>query len=105
MTGFVVASAVTVRGVIESPRELHTTVKSELSNASHRLEPSMNDAVELWSTPWHALQRRLANGWGVDESIRSHGSTLAPRTAPHAASSWLVRARHAAPRPFVQHTD
>lgn len=64
----------------------------------------MNDAVELWSTPWHSLQRRLANESEADKPARPQGSAPASRPVPHATNSWLVRARRGVPRPFVDRT-
>jgi hypothetical protein len=42
----------------------------------------MNDTVEMWSMPWHALHRNLALGLGAE---------AAGCSAP--AVSWLSRAR------------
>jgi len=67
----------------------------------------MNDAVELWSTPWHELQRRLANGFGADEATGGSSRPLVgTRMAPQAAAgSWLLRARRMTPRAFVNSAD
>jgi hypothetical protein len=53
----------------------------------------MSEVLELWSLPWHALQRSLAKGFGAD------APAVAPRPAPidgEPASSWLMRAQQAA---------
>jgi hypothetical protein len=58
---------------------------------------SMNDTLELWSLPWHALLRSLAKGFGAETAI---GEPCAvSRRALEAAEprSWLLRARATAP--------
>lgn len=55
----------------------------------------MNDMCEMWSLPWHALQRNLAKG--IDGDAVGH-STAAVKTfnvqsAAVSTSSWLGRAR------------
>lgn len=68
----------------------------------------MNNAVELWSTPWHELQRRLANGFGADEATGGspRSPLVGPRMAPQAAAgSWLLRARRMTPRVLVNGAD
>jgi hypothetical protein len=62
----------------------------------------MNDANEMWGSPWRALQKNLANGFSIEKSnpwvcdSPFPGSAQAPRNA-HVPSrtvhSWLVRAR------------
>jgi len=53
----------------------------------------MNDEFEIWSVPWHAMQRRVANGFGAEAAARAatipRGSG-ARGAAP--AGSWLARA-------------
>ncbi len=56
----------------------------------------MNEMFEMWSLPWHALQRSLADAFGADTDIGAV-STSKP-IAGHAqnvpvAASWLARAR------------
>ncbi len=56
----------------------------------------MNEIVEVWSMPWHSLQRSLAETFGTDVNGKS---VAAPKPSqahvPTAAAvSWLVRARH-----------
>jgi hypothetical protein len=51
----------------------------------------MNDICEMWSLPWHALQKNLALGLSGDAAARA---VTAPRTAPGhgtamSANSWL----------------
>jgi hypothetical protein len=54
----------------------------------------MNEIFEMWSLPWHALQRSLATRAGTDAS----GFTVAGRSMRNAPDSvgpqvsWLVRA-------------
>jgi len=58
---------------------------------------AMNDIFELWSLPWHALQRSLANGFGAETAISAPvnppGSGVRVAAAP---VSWLARALSAA---------
>jgi hypothetical protein len=58
----------------------------------------MNDIFELWSLPWHALQRSLAETFGAESAVHSAftSKSLNSRNLPTPASSWLVRARNAA---------
>ncbi|MGC1389216.1 MAG: hypothetical protein WA807_14485 [Steroidobacteraceae bacterium] len=54
----------------------------------------MNDKFEIWSLPWHALQRRLAADVGAEASARKatypRGAGAGVMAVP--ASSWLARA-------------
>jgi hypothetical protein len=58
-----------------------------------------HDSAEIWSLPWHMLQRNLAAGIGVqrpaggDARAAIRSETLKKREA---AGSWLVRARQRA---------
>jgi hypothetical protein len=58
-----------------------------------------SDIFEFWSLPWHALQHRLASGFGA-EAPRSPAPGAAAATfgaaAPSVGSSWLARARSGA---------
>jgi hypothetical protein len=58
----------------------------------------MNDIFELWSLPWHALQRSLAETFGAEANVNSAagGKPSNAHSVPAAASSWLVRARSGA---------
>ncbi len=60
----------------------------------------MSDKAEMWSGPWHALQRslaaQLAAGPAAGESPNRNAS--APRVAFVSAANWLVRAHGAAAR-------
>ena len=62
----------------------------------------MNDSCEMWSLPWHALQRDLALGLGGDAPAHA-GARIKAVTVQSAtvhANSWLGRARlRAAPLP------
>jgi hypothetical protein len=69
----------------------------------------MNDTCEMWSLPWHALQRNLALGLSggasvhYGTSIKATGATVkavnVQSTAAY-ANSWLGRARlRVAPEP------
>ncbi len=61
----------------------------------------MNDIVEMWHLPWHALQRDLALGLGADaigDSIP--GDKPATPSAAITAISWLSRARLRAAPPM-----
>ena len=57
----------------------------------------MNDICELWSLPWHALQKNLALGLGDD--ARGSAAPVAPLKTVKAqcvaasTSSWLRRAQ------------
>jgi len=64
----------------------------------------MNDTLELWSAPWHSLQRSLADSLGTEMSRIIAGIAVAAG-AEHGTDStpsWLARARtqiqHAAGR-------
>jgi hypothetical protein len=63
----------------------------------------MDDICEMWSLPWHALQRSLANGTGDDAPNHSTVG-MRPVNARGAAvppNSWLARARsRLAPSPI-----
>jgi hypothetical protein len=55
----------------------------------------MNDMCEMWSLPWHALQRNLALGLGAG-ALAHAGATVKAvnvQSATVSASSWLGRAR------------
>jgi hypothetical protein len=55
----------------------------------------MNETLELWSAPWHSLQRTLADTLGKEMSRVIAGIAVpagAPQSA-NAAPSWLARAR------------
>ena len=61
----------------------------------------MNDTCEMWSLPWHALQRNLALGLSggvtaADATIKAVGATIksvnVQGTSAY-ANSWLGRAR------------
>ncbi len=58
-------------------------------------DTAKNDIFELWSLPWHALQRRLAVSFG-DKTAAAMASgndeSAAARAAAAPTSSWLVRA-------------
>jgi hypothetical protein len=55
----------------------------------------MNDTCEMWSLPWHALQRNLALDLGGDAIIHSAVTVKAVhvQNSAIAANSWLGRAR------------
>jgi hypothetical protein len=55
----------------------------------------MNDISDLWSLPWHELQRSLANGAVVQAAPLVAGIVLARKAqvSSIAAPSWLARAR------------
>jgi hypothetical protein len=75
------------------------TVKSWGFNAELDLTP-MNDIFELWSLPWHALQRSLAQSYG-DESAgeASFRKSLADAQLKLAETdTWRAQARGAAAR-------
>jgi len=67
---------------------------------------AMNDVSELWSLPWHALQRSLAKRFGAEMTGDGRFQPCAPPTGAGAAQSgsWMERARGAALRP-VQRRD
>jgi hypothetical protein len=78
---------------MQLPRRVHSDVNSPCSNAF--MDPTaMNNFLEMWSLPWHALQRRLAMSVGAD------GGVQPPRPAAAEGAdtgSWLMRALNAAP--------
>jgi hypothetical protein len=55
----------------------------------------MNHTCEMWSLPWHALQRDLALGLGGDAIAHSAVTVKAVnvQSAAVGANSWLGRAR------------
>jgi hypothetical protein len=58
----------------------------------------MSDTCEMWSLPWHALQRNLALGLEGNAIVYS-AVTVKAVTVQSAAvgdNSWLGRARHRA---------
>jgi len=55
----------------------------------------MNETLELWSAPWHSLQRSLADTLGKEMSrviVGIAAAAGAPQSA-NATPSWLARAR------------
>ena len=77
----------------ESSCGFHTAVNLAPSNRGIGVV-AMNDIFEIWSLPWHALQRRLAKGVGA--AVAAYATTnsrdAGGRVAAAAASNWLVRA-------------
>jgi hypothetical protein len=63
----------------------------------------MNDTCEMWSLPWHALQRNLANGIGGDAIVHFAAAFRADNVSSAAANSWLGRARLRVAPLTVQH--
>jgi hypothetical protein len=62
----------------------------------------MSDTCEMWSLPWHALQRNLA--LGLDGNAIVHSAVMVKAVTVQGsavgANSWLGRARlRAAPLP------
>jgi hypothetical protein len=55
----------------------------------------MSDLCEMWSLPWHTLQRNLAKGIGTEKAGHAAPSLLGVNTqgAMLVANSWLSRAR------------
>ena len=55
----------------------------------------MSDTCEMWSLPWHALQRNLALRLGGEAIIHSSAVVKAVnvQNAGIVANSWLGRAR------------
>jgi len=55
----------------------------------------MNDMFDLWSLPWHALQRNLAASVTAPEGLTQNAVAAAVKAAPVAAmgATWLARAR------------
>jgi hypothetical protein len=56
----------------------------------------MSDTAEMWSLPWHALQRNLALGLDGNAIVHSAVTVKAVTVqgAAVGANSWLGRARH-----------
>lgn len=53
----------------------------------------MNGMIQLWSRPWHAVQRHVAHGLATDLALLIRAPQPAPRL-PHAvppATSWIAR--------------
>jgi hypothetical protein len=75
------------------PPALHIAVNSPRSNAIVDLTP-VSDVLESWSLPWHALQRSLAQGSGVEMSgAASFRRALAnAKFEPAESASWRLRA-------------
>jgi hypothetical protein len=80
--------------VLESTCSLHTRFNSQ-TTANGGVGIQMNEIVEFWSLPWHALQRTLANGFGAVAPASPSAGSMSWRCAPTQASggSWLARAR------------
>jgi hypothetical protein len=59
----------------------------------------MNDVWEMWSLPWHALQRSLAKSFGAETPAGPPAGSGPKDARPLAeqGGSWLVRARRIAP--------
>ena len=59
-----------------------------------------HDSAEIWSLPWHVLQRNLAAGIGAQRAAVGGDGRAAIRSETlkkrDAAGSWLVRARQRA---------
>jgi hypothetical protein len=69
------------------------------------MERQMNDICEMWSLPWHALQRNLALGLGGNAAGHSAPAlkSASVQNVAVSANSWLSRARRqAAPLPQVR---
>ena len=78
---------------MQVPRGLHSGVNSPRSDALLDVT-AMNDLLDMWSLPWHALQRRLAVSIGAAAGVQ----TPRPVAAGGAdTGSWLMRALSAAP--------
>ncbi len=60
----------------------------------------MSDRVEMWSRPWHALQRSLAAQLATEPAAGTiaHRSSPEPRVPFVPAANWLLRAQGAAAR-------
>jgi hypothetical protein len=57
----------------------------------------MSDILELWSEPWHALQRSLASRVASDpQNDGMHAHAPGPLVAAPVGGTWLVRARRLA---------
>jgi hypothetical protein len=61
----------------------------------------MYEILELWSLPWHELQRDLALGLAGETlpSVRTPKAVKGPSAAAGAANSWLSRALRQAALP------
>jgi hypothetical protein len=55
----------------------------------------MNETLELWSAPWHSLQRSLAATLGTEMSrlIAGVGVSVPTEREPTGVPTWLARAR------------
>lgn len=73
---------------MQLPRRFHSGVNSPWCDAFMDLT-AMNDFLEMWSLPWHALQRRLAMSVGTDADRQAREPAAA---GDPDAGSWLMRA-------------
>jgi len=59
---------------------------------------AMNDILELWSVPWHALQKNLAEAFDAGVAVDGVGTSIAALQSADAqkagAGSWLGRAHN-----------
>ena len=65
----------------------------------------MNDTGEMWSLPWHTLQRDLARG--LDGHAPAHAGAVIKAVAVQSsmsAGSWMGRARLRVPTPPQEHS-
>jgi hypothetical protein len=53
----------------------------------------MKGAGDIWSQPWHALQRDLALGLSSLAANRSANRAALPQVSAASANSWLARAQ------------
>ncbi len=87
------------QAMIESPCRFHRPVNSAMPNVRSITSRTVNvnDIFELWSLPWHALQRSLADSFRADAPSGTGLKAAAP-----AGSSWLMRARLSAVQEAAQ---
>ena len=62
----------------------------------HAMNYAMNEFLQRWSQPWHALQRHVAEAFCAQSPEPPSGPRSAPAIDPECGSSWLARARCAA---------
>lgn len=66
----------------------------------------MNDIFELWSLPWHALQRSLALSFGAEAAAMAPGNAQStPARAAAPTGSWLARALSVTAQPASTRTN
>lgn len=75
-----------------STRRIHLSVNSAGCNG--RTGVIVNELFDLWSLPWHSLQRTLARG--LVQTVGARSGAAGPAASSHSngtPATWLARAR------------